>query len=811
MIRRINELFIIETMDTTYSFRVMPSGHLEHLYYGKKINLGEGYEPLMQKVRFIGGNQLIYSKEYPQVGLEDLCLEMSSYGRGDIREPFIEITQKNGASTCDFLFKGARLLEKKEALLTLPSSYMETQPTQATIDIESNKELQGKEIKSENNILSLEVELFDKNYNITLLLIYSVFYESNVITRSAKVINHSGHEIHLDRMMSNQLDFDTDDYIITTFHGAWAREMNRYDVEALPGIYVNESKAGISSNRSNPFFMVSAKDANEDYGDCYGFNLIYSGSHYAAMEVSSMGKLRVIQGIQPFGFSFLLGQGETFEAPEAVLTYSPKGHTGMSHNMHHFIRNHIVRGTWKKKERPVLLNSWEANYFKFDEGKLIKQAKAAKEAGIELFVLDDGWFGKRDDDTSSLGDWTENKKKLSGGLRGLADKINSLGLAFGIWVEPEMVSEDSDCYRAHPDWAVAIPGVDKALGRNQYILDFTREEVRNYIIEEMSRVFSSANISYVKWDMNRIHSDLYSPSLNRNRQKEFGHRFVMGLYQVLEVLTSRFPKILFESCASGGNRFDLGMLCYMPQVWASDNTDAICRATIQSGYSYGYPVSVIGAHVSGCPNHQTLRTTSIDTRFEVAAFGLLGYECNIGELNAEDKKKLKEQIAFYKQYRRTLQFGDYYRIKTNDKGIYQWMTVDKTKKRALGLYLQKEIIPNRTYGKFKAKGLDNKMKYQFTNRQQSFNIKEFGDLINTISPIHIKQDSLAHNIVARLKKLPGEVEDYIAYGDVFNHAGVKLKPSFGGTGYDDEVRLFKDFASRMYLWEEIEKNIDTYN
>jgi alpha-galactosidase len=790
MIRRDGELFILDTLDTTYCFRVRPSGHLEHLYYGTKINLSGGYEAIIEKTKFLGGNQIAYSKDFPNLGLEDICLEMSSYGKGDIREPFIEITHVDGASTCDFLFKEARLSTQKEQLKTLPSAYRKKEET-------------DKQKKMENNIC-LEIELFDKNYKIALLLIYSVFYESNVITRSAKVINYSDQKITLDRIMSGQLDLDNSDYRLSTFHGAWAREMNRSDTIVHQGILINDTKAGTSSNRSNPFFMLSGLETNEDHGDCYGFNLIYSGNHYAAIEANSMGKVRIIHGIQPDGFQFLLLPQESFEAPEAVLTYSDKGFTGMSHNMHHFIRNHIVRGTWKEKIRPILINSWEANYFKFNEGKLLKQAKAAKEVGIELFVLDDGWFGRRNDDASSLGDWKENREKLSGGLKGLVDKINAIGMDFGIWVEPEMVNEDSDCFRLHADWAVRIPGKAHSLGRNQMLLDLTREEVRSYVIEEMSRVFSSANITYVKWDMNRIFSDCYSPSLAAERQKEFGHRYLMGLYQVMNTLTNRFPNILFESCASGGNRFDLGMLCYMPQIWASDNTDAICRAQIQTGYSYGYPMSVIGAHVSSCPNHQTLRNTSINTRFEVAAFGLLGYECNLTELHSEEKKEVIDQIAFYKKHRNTLQFGELYRIKNDDKGIYQWLTVSQDKKKALGLYLQKEVTPNYAYGKFQTKGLECGTKYHFTNRQHIHNIKDFGDLINWIAPVHIKKDSLAHNIIAMVKKMPGEVEDCTAYGDLFNHCGVKLKQSFQGTGYDEDIRLFQDHASRMYLWEKVE-------
>lgn len=793
MIIRIKDLFVLETKNTTYCFRIMPSGHLEHLYYGRRIKTDGGYGPLIEKHRFLDGNALAYSKEYPSLGLENLCLEMSSHGKGDIREAFIELIHADGSSTSDFLFKEARLLTRKEALKTLPSAYLEASEAVGATETDGAGE----------NYVSLAIELYDKNYDIVLTLIYSVFEECDVITRSAVVVNASEATVGINRIMSGQLDFDTAAYHISTFHGNWAREMQRHEVKATPGTWVSDSKAGISSNRCNPFFMISGEQSGEHYGDCYGINLIYSGNHYEAAEVNSMGKLRVINGINPSGFYWRLEPGQVFETPEAVYTYSNEGAGGMSRNMHRFIRKHIVRGVWRDKLRPILINSWEANYFKFNERRLLKQAKAAKEAGIELFVLDDGWFGKRNDDTTSLGDWTENRDKLKNGLKGLSEEINALGLEFGLWVEPEMVNEDSELYRLHPDWAVKIPGKEHSIGRNQMILDLTREEVCSYIIREMTRVFSSANISYVKWDMNRIFSDSYSITLLPEQQMEFNHRYTLGLYGILGTLTERFPKILFESCASGGNRFDLGMLCYMPQIWASDNTDAISRAAIQSGYSYGYPLSTIGAHVSACPNHQTLRNTSIETRFEVAAFGLLGYELNLSELNSEEKQAVVSQIAFYKEHREVFQFGEFYRIKTDEEGSYQWISVASDRKKALGLYLQKEVLPNFTYGRFQTKGLDEDRIYHMTNRQRTFNIKEFGDLINMISPIHIKKDSLTHNLIALVKKMPGETEDCTAYGDLFNNFGVKLKQGFAGTGYDEEVRLFQDYASRIYLWEEV--------
>ena len=437
--------------------------------------------------------------------------------------------------------------------------------------------------------------------------------------------------------------------------------MNRNDHNVVCGKIVNASVTGTSSNRANPFVMLAPAETTEDAGDCFGFNLIYSGNHYEACEYNAFGKLRLVSGINPMGFSYQIGVGESFESPEAVMTYSPDGYNGMSQNMHAFVRECIVRGTWKKKERPVLLNSWEAAYFDINERKLLKLAKAARDVGIELFVMDDGWFGERNDDKTSLGDWYVNPKKLPDGVSGLCKKINDLGLSFGIWVEPEMINVESNLYKEHPDWTMDIPGKNHAEGRNQRMLDLANPEVVDYMIASMSNLFASANIAYVKWDMNRIVSDCYSKYLPAKRQGETMHRYVLGLYRMMDELTKRFPEILFEGCASGGNRFDLGILCFFPQIWASDNTDAVYRVNGMNGYSYGYPMSVMGAHVSSCPNHQTLRTTPLETRFAVAAFGVLGYECNLCDMKKEDLEEIRKQIALYKEWRNVLQYGTFYR------------------------------------------------------------------------------------------------------------------------------------------------------
>lgn len=793
MIKGREPYFILHTLHTTYAFRVMETGHLEHLYYGRRITVPEqkGAEALVEKHAFPPGSTNVYEKEHNAFSLEDVCLEMSSYGKGDVREPMIEVVHEDGSRTLDFLFEKAEISQGKEEYETLPGSYDET-----------------------GQVEHLCVTLGDRQYDLVLELHYYVYEDCDVIARSAKLWNQSSGKIQLLRLLSMQVDFDRPEYVFTTFNGAWAREMKRTDTRVLAGKHVNASYTGTSSNRANPFVMLSKEGTGEDFGDCYGFHLIYSGNHYESVEVSGYGKTRISAGIHPASFCFLLEPGEFFEAPEAVMTYSWEGFNGMSQHMHQFVREHIVRGTWKHKTRPVLLNSWEAAYFDINERKLLHLAKAGKEAGIELFVMDDGWFGNREDDTQSLGDWEADPKKLPGGISGISRKIKELGLDFGIWVEPEMVNVKSRLYEKHPDWALQIPGKPHAEGRNQRILDLTKREVQDYIIETMSRVFSAGEISYVKWDMNRTFTDYFSSGLKPERQGETAHRYVLGLYRCMKVLTERFPDILFEGCASGGNRFDLGILCYFPQIWASDNTDALCRAEIQTGYSYGYPVSVLGAHVSSCPNHQTLRHTPLETRFQTACFGILGYECNFCDMKKEELEAVKTQIALYKEWREVLQKGRFYRGRTfagtsgsgsclmqTSENIMEWTCVSQDQEKAVGFLMQKLTVPNTQYECFKAKGLNPDKEYHFYNRALKYNVKEFGGLVNTVSPVHIRQDSMAHSLIARFVKLEGETEDCHVYGDTLMYGGVKLKQAFGGTGYNEEVRHFPDFASRIYFME----------
>lgn len=786
--------FYLETKHTSYVCNVMKTGQIEHLYYGnklfaegmaeeeKKACLQEMCSALSEKRAFAPGNTIACSKEASEVCLEELNQEVSFFGQGDIREPFVELQFSDGSTTLDFRYQGNRVEDSKSELVTLPCAYVENG-------------------RGEELVLLLK----DTRENITLELHYAVFEDTDVITRSAKLINESRESIKIKRLMSLQLDLDPSSYVFTTFHGSWISEMNQSDCKVVPGVLVNRSNAGVTSSRANNFVMLSKTDTTEDAGDCMGFHLVYSGNHYEAVEMSQSGRIRLVTGINPTQFGYCLSPNEFFESPEAVMTFSSKGKSGMSHNLHSFIKEHIVRGNWKKKKRPVLINSWEAAYFQFDEGKLLKLAKAAKEVGIELFVMDDGWFGKRDSDQCSLGDWSVNEKKLPHGVKGLCDKINEMGMDFGIWIEPEMVNEDSDLYRTHPDWAVAVPNRNQALGRNQMFLDLTRKEVREYVINAMSEIFSSSNIRYVKWDMNRIFSDGYSLSLTPQTQDEFYHRYICGFYEVAKTLTQQFPDILFEACASGGNRFDLGILCYFPQIWASDNTDPICRATMQYGYSYGYPQSVISAHVSASPNHQTLRETPIATRFGVAAFAQLGYECNLTECKKEELEAIKHQIEIYKEYQECFQYGDFYRLcdgrdrEGNPGGIFSFMCVDQAKEHAVLLRLKTQTIPGQPGGVVKAKGLLPEKRYYFHNQPQKLNIKQFGDLVNTASPIRIKNGSLMQEVVSKFVKLDGEEENVTLPGSVLMQGGIHLKQEFQGTGFNENVRIQNDFGARLYF------------
>lgn len=803
MIKIDDKVFHLRTDKTSYVFCINEAGLPEHIYYGRSIGTADGTvnaAALREVYKFAPGNTTAYSEEHPQLSMEAVSSEYAMSGRGDVREAAIKIVHSNGSSTSDLtyvtgeVFKGLGSSIEKSLL---PHSYDDS-----------------------GEYEHLLIVLKDKTYGETLEMHYFVYQDKDVITRSVKLINSSDKNITVERLLSNCIELPAAALKCTGFRGSWAHEMNRCDSLLTGGKIVFESKLGSSGSRCNPFVMAAMENVTENHGEVYGFNLVYSGNHYSAFETSAYGKTRFVSGINPEGFSFVLKPGEELDAPEAVLCFSADGYNGLSQNMHHFVKKHIVRGVWRDKVRPILLNSWEAAYFDINESKLLKLAKVGRDCGIELFVMDDGWFGERNDDKHSLGDWTENKKKLPHGLSGMAEKVNKLGMKFGIWVEPEMINVDSELYKKHPEFVMEVPSKPHSEGRNQRVLDLANPAVVDYLYGEMKRVFSSGNIEYVKWDYNRNFSEVFSQSLPAERQGEVMHRYILGFYELLRRLMADFPETLFEGCASGGNRFDLGMLCFFPQIWASDNTDAICRLDIEKGYSYGYPMNTVSSHVSGVPNHQTLRVTPIETRFNVAALGVLGYESNLADFTKEDLEAIKRQVETYKLWRRTLQFGDFYRgeiastrqgvVPAGLSGFYtgsgnendvSFTVVAPEKDKAVGVTVRRMAVPNSSMLRFRADGLEEDEQYRFTNIKIDHNIKEFGDLINTVAPIHVKQGSLIHRTMARFVHLGGDTEDIVLSGSELMHTGVSLTPSYGGTGYEDGTRIYSDYASRMYFME----------
>ncbi len=816
MINETNKVFTLETKNTSYIFYVDELGLLQHLYYGSKIDMSNGgLTALQQKYPNPNGCSTVLSKEASTLALDDTCLEFSTRGKGDMREAFVELELEDGSRTSDFRYWQHVIRTEKISPEGLPAAYFAEKATAGKEPAKTETFDKSSGGTQNQKAESLVIKCRDKNSGAVLELVYTAFEDCDCITRASRIINSGETDIIVRRLMSLQLDVEWERAKVTSFHGDWAREMRAEELCLAGGKYVIDSGTGFSSNRQNPFFMVSEPMAGEYFGECYGFNLVYSGGHKEVVEMTSHGKTHIVTGMRPEDGWFLLKAGEELYAPEAVMTYSDKGYEGISIAMHRFVREHIVRGQWKKKERPVLLNSWEALYFHVNEKKIEKLASAAMEAGIELLVLDDGWFKGRNDDTSSLGDWTADEKKLPHGLKGVAKEVKKRGLLFGIWVEPEMVSENSDLYRAHPEWAVRIPEKEHAEGRNQMLLDLSNNEVVDYLIKSMSRVFEESAADYVKWDMNRNFTDIFSQTLPKERQGEFLYRYMQGLYRLMGTLVQKFPHILFEGCASGGNRFDLGILSYFPQIWASDDSDAVARIHIQNGYSYGYPQSVIGAHVSGCPNHQTLRNTPLSTRYAVASFGVLGYETNLADASREELLEMKAQIALYKQWRKTLQFGQWYRLGGSvlergmgyhasfNKDLVKWMVVSEEQDKAVAVTVQGQVTPHYGHHILKTRGLKEEASYHFYNIPVKHNIHRFGELVNMIAPIHIKQDSLLHNTVAKFIKMDGATEDITVSGSLLNRAGVHLAQTFAGTGYNAGSELYQDYDTAVYYIEKV--------
>lgn len=780
MISQKNGIFNLSTRNTTYLFALRESGHLEHLYYGSHIKERSiELQALNSKALFPMGTSTLYSESTKNLNLNILKQEISTPGKGDFRNPSTVISYNGGMTTLDFLYVRHQIAKGKITTKSLPSSYAN-----------------GEECET------LQITLKDKELPIRIILSYSVFEDSDVITRKTTVYNDSEATITVQKLASMQLDFNDNDYDFITFDGAWARERHITRRALTTGTIVNDTRLGVSSASHNPCVFLARKDCTELRGECIATNLIYSGNHKESVEVSDFNQTRLLTGINDDTFSWTLTPGDKFETPEAITTFSKQGLSGASRNLHYFTNNNIVRGYWKNRPRPILVNNWEATYFNFNDKKLLKLAKKAQEVGAELFVLDDGWFGARDDDKSSLGDWVVNTQKLRGGLGQFSEKIHNMGMFFGLWVEPEMISRNSNLFDNHPEWAIIIPGRDPSVGRNQFILDLTNTDVIDYLEEALTKIFQYSEVDYVKWDMNRVFSDLYSSLGHTYNYGEFYHRYVLGLYELLTRLTKTFPKILFESCASGGNRFDLGMLCYMPQTWTSDCTDAYERVLIQEGTSCGYPLSSMGCHVSASPNHQTLRRTDIETRFNVACFGNLGYELDLTALSQVELDIIKEQISFYKQYRTTLQFGTFVRLETmsSTHKRARWAVMNRDKSEIIVLDYKEKAQANPPFEILKVEIANPNYMYEMFNRPQRIDIALFGDMIKQMAPISIKEGSKKEDIANQLIHLSSEITHHFLGGDLLINAGIQLSQVFGGLGYDPiHTRAMGDNGSRLYV------------
>ena len=733
--------FHLYNKEVSYIMKIMENGQIENLYYGKRIKDREDFSYLHEEI-----SRPLTSVNVPEPGvlsMEYTKQEYPSYGTGDYRSPAFTVLQEDGSRISAFAYVGHNIFNGKKELKPLPATYAE-----------SDEEAQ-----------TLEIILYDDLIDTELVLSYTIYEAYPVITRNARFTQKGTEKIVLERALSMSVEFGDMDFEMVHLAGAWARERYVKTRKLEMGIQSIQNLHGTgSSAEHNPFLALKRPHTTESQGEVYGFSLVYSGNFLAQTEVTTFDLTRVTMGIHPEGFSWELNQGETFQTPEVVMVYSDQGLNKMSQVYHRLYRTRLMRGYWRDKARPILLNNWEATYFDFNEEKILNIAKKAKEVGVELFVLDDGWFGARNDDYRGLGDWYVNLEKLPDGISGLSRKIEALGLKFGLWVELEMVNKDSDLYRAHPDWIIGAPGRFESHGRHQHVLDFSRKEVVDYIYEMISKVLRESSISYIKWDMNRYMSEPYSRGASAAHQGMVMHKYILGVYDLYTRLTTEFPEILFESCASGGARFDPAMLYFAPQTWTSDDTDASERVKIQYGTSMVYPVVSMGSHVSAVPNHQLLRTTPLETRGNVAYFGTFGYELDLNLLSDEEIEMVKKQITFMKQYRDLIQVeGDFYRLLSPFAGNdAAWMVVSRDQTEAIAGFYQRLNKINASWLCLRLQGLSEDSLYE-----------------------------VSRNVL-------GETKSYQAYGSELMYAGIPI---------DREELNEKggDFASLLYVLKKIEE------
>ncbi len=732
--------FHLFNQEISYIIKVMENGQIENLYYGKKIHDKEDFTYLHEECSRAETSVCVPEPGF--LSMHHTRQEYPVYGTGDYRSPALTIAQEDGSRVVNFTYQSHEIYKGKREILPLPATYVE----------------------SDDEAESLEILLHDEIMDTDMILTYTIYENAPVITRNVRFLQKGEKKIVLEKVMSASVEFLDMDYEMVHLSGAWARERYVKERKLEMGIQSVQGICGTcGGTEHNPFLALKRPHTTESQGEVYGFSLVYSGNFLAQVEVSTFDITRVMMGIHPENFAWELNQGESFQTPEVVMVYSDKGLNKMSQTYHRLYRTRLMRGDWRDVGRPILLNNWEATYFDFTEEKILNIVKKAKEAGVELFVLDDGWFGERNDDLRGLGDWDVNLDKLPDGIAGLSRKVEEIGLKFGLWIEPEMINKNSRLYEKHPDWVIGVPERFESHGRHQHVLDFSRKEIVDYIYEEISKTIRESAISYIKWDMNRYMSEPFSKTKPASWQGKMMHKYILGVYDLYTRLTTEFPHILFESCASGGGRFDPAMLYFAPQAWASDDTDANERTKIQYGTSMVYPIVSMGSHVSAVPNHQMLRTTPLESRANIAYFGTFGYELDLNLLSKEEMETVKKQIAFMKKYRRLIQVdGDFYRLLSPFEGNdAAWMVVAPDKSQAVAMYFQKLTKIDASWLRFKLDGLD---------------------------PDALYEVSLDY----------GETEVYKAYGDELMHVGIPI---------DRELLNAKggDFASLLYVLKKADK------
>ena len=755
-----SKCFHLYNDEVSYIMRIMENGQLENLYYGTKIHDKEDFAYFHDEA--MRSQMSVCIPEPGLLSMQYTRQEYPSYGTGDYRSPAVTIAQENGSRIIDFKYAGHEIYSGKKETLPLPATYVEEKEEAET----------------------LEVTLHDNVMDTDLILSYTIYEAYPVITRNTKFVHKGKEKIVLERAMSASVEFLDMDYEMVQLSGGWSRERYVKNRKLEMGIQSIQSLNGTCCGAEhNPFLALKRPHTTESQGEVYGFSLVYSGNYLGQVEVSTFDMTRVMMGINPEDFSWELKSGESFQTPEVVMVYSDKGLNKMSQTYHRLYRKRLMHGEWRDKARPILLNNWEATYFDFNEEKILTIAKKAKEAGVELFVLDDGWFGARNDDYRGLGDWYVNLEKLPDGISGLSKKVEELGLKFGLWVELEMVNKDSDLYRAHPDWIISAPNRFESHARHQNVLDFSRKEVVDYIYEMIAKVIRESSISYIKWDMNRYMSEPYSKGSAPCEQGKVMHKYILGVYDLYTRLTTEFPHILFESCASGGARFDPAMLYFAPQTWCSDDTDASERTKIQYGTSYVYPIVSMGSHVSAVPNHQMHRITPIETRANVAYFGTFGYELDLNLLSDAEIETVKKQIAFMKEHRELIQMdGDFYRLLSPFEGNETaWMVVSSDKTQAVAAFYQRLNKVNASWLRLKLDGLDANTKYEVSC---------------DMAPVTSYDAKIAEAYGHKTDE--DSVKTYQAYGDELMSAGIPI----------DREELNKkggDFASLLYTLKKVDE------